>query len=193
MRGKTYQTVFDTGPDGAALRRNLDSLRVDLKAVDQIVLSHWHRDHSGGILEFLCCRKEVITAHHAVNTDNSCKGGEAGEDGVMCANEITVDVHPSRPLARGVAPPPLYNEVVCRLPEDPTVREMEDLGARVIMSREGRAVQGGSVFVSGEIPRVIAWEKGLLGGMRWIETEDGIGEWISDRVSICIYIVGIGG
>src|SRR5450432_764184 len=139
-----YQTLFDTGPDGAALARNLDSLKVDLIAVDRIVLSHWHRDHSGGILEFLRRRKDA--------TEANAVGG------------IIVDLHPSRLVARGIAPPPSYQKVLCRLPEDPTIQEIEALGATVESSGEGHVVQGATVFVSGEIPRVTGWEKGLLGG-----------------------------
>jgi 7,8-dihydropterin-6-yl-methyl-4-(beta-D-ribofuranosyl)aminobenzene 5'-phosphate synthase len=165
-----YQTLFDTGPDGAALARNLDSLKVDLIAVDRIVLSHWHRDHSGGILEFLRRRKDA-TARSA--EPNDAAGGHG----------IIVDLHPSRPVARGIAPPPSYQKVLCRLPEDPTVQEIEALGATVVSSGEGHVVQGATVFVSGEIPRVTAWEKGLLGGVRWIPREGGGGgEWVSEPV-----------
>jgi 7,8-dihydropterin-6-yl-methyl-4-(beta-D-ribofuranosyl)aminobenzene 5'-phosphate synthase len=162
--GKIYQTMFDTGPDGAALARNLDSLKIDLSVVDRIILSHWHRDHSGGILEFLQRRRDATAGMKSV-------GG------------ITVDLHPSRPFARGIAPPPSYQKVLCRLPEDPTIKEIEGLGAAVEMSDEGHLVQGDTVYVSGEIPRVTSWEKGLLGGVRYIPTEGtGEGAWVSEPV-----------
>jgi 7,8-dihydropterin-6-yl-methyl-4-(beta-D-ribofuranosyl)aminobenzene 5'-phosphate synthase len=162
----TYQTLFDTGPDGAALARNLDSLKIDLAAIDRIVLSHWHRDHSGGILEFLQRRKDVV----ALSTEEK---------------NVIVDLHPSRPVARGIAPPPSYQKVLCRLPEDPTIDEIEARGATVELNEDGHVVQGSTVFVSGEIPRVIGWEKGLLGGVRWIPREgvrEGSGEWVSEPV-----------
>ncbi|MCU0858566.1 MAG: MBL fold metallo-hydrolase [Pontiellaceae bacterium] len=40
--------LFDTG-QGLALRYNVDQLRIDLKTVDAVVLSHGHYDHTGGL------------------------------------------------------------------------------------------------------------------------------------------------
>lgn len=162
MGEKEYHTLFDTGPDGAALARNLDSLKVDIGSVDRIVLSHWHRDHSGGILEFLRRRR-----------------------GLSGKSQITVDLHPSRPFARGIAPPPTFDKVLACLPDDPTFQEIEALDAIVDRRDEGHVVQGDTVYVSGEIPRLTEWERGLLGGVRWIPKEeagddDVKGKWISE-------------
>ena len=41
--------LFDTGADGALLQSNMRSLGMDLRDVSQIVLSHWHWDHTGGL------------------------------------------------------------------------------------------------------------------------------------------------
>jgi 7,8-dihydropterin-6-yl-methyl-4-(beta-D-ribofuranosyl)aminobenzene 5'-phosphate synthase len=58
--------LFDTG-SGTAAVHNADLLGVDLAAVDRIVLSHGHFDHTGGLYEVLkrAGRKEII-AHPAV-------------------------------------------------------------------------------------------------------------------------------
>jgi len=112
------------------------------------VLSHWHRDHSGGILEFLKLRQQT-----------------------RASNEVVVDLHPDRPTARGIAPPP-YGRVVIRLPEDPTFEGVGSAGGRVEKHSEAHVVQDGTVFVSGEIPRVVPHEQGLLGGSRWIEGQE---------------------
>jgi len=58
--------LFDTGANYAAVR-NADKLGVDLRAVDKIVLSHAHADHTGGLREVLMRTgpKEVI-AHPAI-------------------------------------------------------------------------------------------------------------------------------
>lgn len=44
--------LFDTGPDASFLE-NAQSLGVDLKEVDFLVISHAHDDHGGGLAEFL--------------------------------------------------------------------------------------------------------------------------------------------
>jgi 7,8-dihydropterin-6-yl-methyl-4-(beta-D-ribofuranosyl)aminobenzene 5'-phosphate synthase len=58
--------LFDTGAGTAAVH-NAQIMRVDLSAVDRIVLSHGHYDHTGGLRDVLtrAGQKEVI-AHPAV-------------------------------------------------------------------------------------------------------------------------------
>ncbi|MBN1248110.1 MAG: MBL fold metallo-hydrolase [Anaerolineae bacterium] len=43
------QLLFDTGGDAPTLLNNAALLEKDLTAVDQIVLSHYHGDHTGGL------------------------------------------------------------------------------------------------------------------------------------------------
>ncbi|KAI0312977.1 beta-lactamase-like protein [Amylostereum chailletii] len=138
--GVPHFTLFDTGPDSRSLPRNLAALAIDSHAISRVVLSHWHADHTGGLLAFLRLRS---------------------------ASPCVVDAHPSRPIARGIAPPP-GNKVSARLPADPTFEQMEQAGAVVERHDEGHAVAGGTVWVSGEIERTTSWEEGLLGGMRWV-------------------------
>jgi 7,8-dihydropterin-6-yl-methyl-4-(beta-D-ribofuranosyl)aminobenzene 5'-phosphate synthase len=123
-----------------------------------VVISHWHADHTGGLLSFLDLR-----------------GKQPGASTI-------VDVHPSRPTARGIAPPP-SGEVICQLPRDPTFEDIEAHGGIVEMHREGHAVAGGTVWVSSEIPRVTPFEAGLIGGVRFILSDDGAGSWSKEPVS----------
>jgi len=44
--------LFDTGTSSVAVR-NADKLGIDLHSIDKIVLSHAHRDHTGGLREVL--------------------------------------------------------------------------------------------------------------------------------------------
>jgi 7,8-dihydropterin-6-yl-methyl-4-(beta-D-ribofuranosyl)aminobenzene 5'-phosphate synthase len=45
--------LFDTGGDGATLTSNMANLNLDPQAVDAIVLSHIHGDHTGGLTNLL--------------------------------------------------------------------------------------------------------------------------------------------
>jgi 7,8-dihydropterin-6-yl-methyl-4-(beta-D-ribofuranosyl)aminobenzene 5'-phosphate synthase len=159
--------VFDTGPDSRAFERNYASFDVaNTTSIDRVVLSHWHRDHSGAITSLVTMLK-----------------AQRDKDKPNAINEsvVTVDLHPDRPIARGMAP---RDKVIARLPEDPSLQELEAAGARLELHREGHAVGDGAVWVSGEIPRVTDFETGLLGGMRWYEDqEEGKGEWRPEPVS----------
>jgi glyoxylase-like metal-dependent hydrolase (beta-lactamase superfamily II) len=45
--------LFDTGGDGATLLANMAKLRIDPAGVREVVISHIHADHLGGLGEFL--------------------------------------------------------------------------------------------------------------------------------------------
>ncbi len=49
VRVNRAQVLFDTGPDPHILRKNAESLGVNLSSVGLIVLSHEHGDHVGGL------------------------------------------------------------------------------------------------------------------------------------------------
>lgn len=42
--------LFDTGPHSAIFLENAKRLEIEFEKIDVIVLSHWHIDHSGGML-----------------------------------------------------------------------------------------------------------------------------------------------
>lgn len=155
---KPHYTLFDTGPDSRSIARNIAAMQVQTHSVERVILSHWHSDHSGGMLTFLRLRAE---SEDAKNTP-----------------PCMVDLHPSRPLARGIAP--LGNVIGRHLP-DPTFEQIEQAGGVVEISVEGHATADGTVYVSGEIPRVTEWEAGLPSGVRWFETEKGKGEWVKEE------------
>ena len=50
-------TVFDTGENGNYLLRNMNHLNVDLNALQNVVISHDHFDHTGGLWKFLRQKK----------------------------------------------------------------------------------------------------------------------------------------
>ncbi|MCF8106857.1 MAG: MBL fold metallo-hydrolase [Desulfohalobiaceae bacterium] len=51
--------LFDTGGDGHILLSNMQKLGLNPKEVDTVVLSHIHRDHTGGLAAFLVHNHEV--------------------------------------------------------------------------------------------------------------------------------------
>jgi len=153
---ETHYTLFDTGPESLTIERNLASLNVDMSKVERIVLSHWHRDHSGGIVAALKL---------------AAKQGKK--------DPIVVDLHPDRPFARGIAP---NGNLIGRLPEDPTFEEIEFVGGKVETHAEAHTIAGKTVWISGEIPRVTSFEAGLLGAVTWYEERDGDGDWQPDEL-----------
>ncbi|TFK85561.1 hypothetical protein K466DRAFT_184385 [Polyporus arcularius HHB13444] len=156
-----HLTLFDTGPDSRSIIRNVEALQVPIERVERIILSHWHCDHSGGMLAFL--------KHRKVNCP---------PDTAPCV----ADLHPDRPLARGIAPVSAGGKVIGRLLDDPKFEQIEALGGVVEKHAEGHAVAGGAVWVSGEIPRVTHFEGGLPSGVRWVEQDGGEnGEWVKEE------------
>ena len=45
--------LFDTGESGAFLLHNMKELNIDLSAIDAVVISHEHWDHTGGLWDVL--------------------------------------------------------------------------------------------------------------------------------------------
>lgn len=128
--------------------------------MDVIQLSHWHRDHSGGLL------RAIRLINHAKQAKGV--GMVAGAGGVV------VDVHPGRPDYRGFA----VGEKIVSLEVDPSFEEMEDAGATVDKHDEMHTVLDDMFLVSGEIPRLTTYETGLRGSMRYDSEE---GDWFSDE------------
>lgn len=70
--------LFDTGPAGLATLHNAPWLGVDLRAADAIVLSHGHKDHTGGLAAVLQLlgRSIPVYAHPGIFADRYGKMGE---------------------------------------------------------------------------------------------------------------------
>ncbi len=59
ITGTDKTILFDTGTDSQILWHNIKELDVDMNKVDVIVISHSHRDHTGGLFSVLERIKEV--------------------------------------------------------------------------------------------------------------------------------------
>lgn len=153
-RGSETRTLlFDTGPEEEVFARNVQRLGADLGKVGAIVLSHGHWDHGGGMLRAL----DLIRAAGGPRT-------------------VPYYAHPGMFRSRASK----LADGSFRLMEDvPQPRALAIHGAEVIATTEPQLPLGGFAFVSGEIPRVTAYEPGLPGQHR--RTDDGTG-WEPDEL-----------
>ena len=135
-RGAHRHTVlFDSGPEEYAFERNSTRLGVDLGAVESIVLSHGHWDHSGGMLK-------------ALDLVRSRKGGRA----------VPYYAHPGMFRSRARQ---LRNGSILPMRDVPGIEALMAHGAEGNCTRERQVFVDSMFFLSGEIPRVTPFERGL--------------------------------
>lgn len=136
--------LFDAGPEAATFLRNADILGVDFSAVEAVVLSHGHWDHAGGLVA-------------AIEAVSKARRGE-----VYCF------VHPRMFAERGLQRP---NREVLQFESVPDPAALAHAGANVVSTREPQLIAGNAFYVSGEIPRLTAYETGFPGHVR--RADDG--------------------
>jgi 7,8-dihydropterin-6-yl-methyl-4-(beta-D-ribofuranosyl)aminobenzene 5'-phosphate synthase len=150
-----HSVLFDSGPEDYAFERNTTRLGADLGKIESIVLSHGHWDHSGAMLMAL----------GAIRARNGNR-------------EVPYYAHPGMFRSRGMK---LANASVRQMDDVPSINELTSQGARVICTTEPQSFLDDMFYVSGEIPRVTSFERGLPGQVR--RTEDGNG-WEPDELLI---------
>jgi 7,8-dihydropterin-6-yl-methyl-4-(beta-D-ribofuranosyl)aminobenzene 5'-phosphate synthase len=129
-----HTLVFDTGPEGAIFIRNCANLGIRLGEVEAIAVSHGHWDHMAAL-------------PHAV--DGIVKDG----------GRVTVHVNPEMFNDRAVR---LKSGKVVPVANVPRPTELEQCGAQVVNDFEPRLLLDDHFYLSGEIPRVSAFEKGRV-------------------------------
>ncbi len=154
------RVLFDTGTSGHVLEYNLRLLGVDPKSVDFVVLSHRHYDHTGGLRRFLELRE---------------------------GKPVTVVAHP-RLFEPAYARLRALGGVLRDIGLPYTRRELEELGARFLLSRKPVQLTE-RITVSGEIPR--EWGPTHAWGMLRLHN----GELVEDDMSddMALYIDSPGG
>lgn len=160
-----HTLLFDAGPEEDVWERNVKRTRADISTVERIHLSHWHRDHSGGMLRAIRmineAKKEAATKAEANTADQTA---------------VVADLHPDRPDFRGVQFP---GHAPISLEADPRFDEIEAAGAVLEKHSDAHTVSDGFFLVSGEIPRQTSYEGGIRFGKRYVAAKDA---WESDEL-----------
>jgi 7,8-dihydropterin-6-yl-methyl-4-(beta-D-ribofuranosyl)aminobenzene 5'-phosphate synthase len=73
------RVLVDAGAEGAAVH-NADMLGVNLKSIDRILLSHAHRDHSGGLRHMLKRTGPLEVIAHPAVWEEKCKTDPDGRN-----------------------------------------------------------------------------------------------------------------
>src|SRR5208337_4097990 len=129
--------LFDGGPVDYAVERNGVRLGIDFGAIGAVMLSHGHWDHAGGIPRALGL---IVQAN----------GGRA----------VPLFLHPGMFRPRGLRQ---SDGGVLPMQDIPTPAEWALFGAEPVVTDSPRTCLDGTFFVSGEIPRITPYEKGLVG------------------------------
>ena len=169
QRGDVRHTLlFDSGPEEYAFERNTTRLGVDLGRIEGIVLSHGHWDHAGAM-------KLALQRIRAGN------GGRA----------VPFHVHPGMFHQRGMKLP---DGSVRQMDDVPSAAELRSLGAEIVSTTQPQRLLDGMFHVSGEIPRVTPFERGLPGQVRRtaVDAPWGSDELLMDERWIAVNVKGKG-
>ena len=137
--------LFDGGPGDYAVERNGSRLGVAFGAIETAVLSHGHWDHAGGIPQALA----LIQAANG-------------------ARRVPLYLHPGMFHERGG-----MQSDGGVMPQDrvPSPKEWRDFGADPIVTDSPATCLDDMFYISGEIPRVTHYEKGLVGQVRRVSDD----------------------
>jgi 7,8-dihydropterin-6-yl-methyl-4-(beta-D-ribofuranosyl)aminobenzene 5'-phosphate synthase len=147
--------LFDTGPDEAVFERNVGRLGFDMGIVGAIVLSHGHWDHAGAMVRAL----EMIQI---------ANGGRA----------VPTYMHPGMYRTRAVKE---ADGSMKRFEDVPKAERLAQHGAQVVHATQPLLALDRAFYVSGEIPRLTAFETGMRGQYRL--SDDGA-HWEPDPIII---------
>jgi 7,8-dihydropterin-6-yl-methyl-4-(beta-D-ribofuranosyl)aminobenzene 5'-phosphate synthase len=152
---RQHSILLDSGPEDYAFERNTTRLGADLGKVESIVLSHGHWDHSGAML----------LALGAIRSRNGNR-------------DVPFYAHPGMFRPRGIKS---ANIGVRQMDDVPSIEELTSRGAKVICTIDPQSFLDNMFFVSGEIPRVTTFERGMPGQV--CRTTDGK-SWEPDELLI---------
>ncbi|MCL0089146.1 MBL fold metallo-hydrolase [Dehalococcoidia bacterium] len=128
--------LVDTGPSFSAVH-NAQLMGIDLSAIDRIVLSHGHADHTGGLREVLRRRDEIeVIGHPGIWSPKYVRReGEAEQyNGIPFSRELLESLGARFNLVRG----PVYiSEHVMTTGEIPMLSEHEEIESNLLVREDG--------------------------------------------------------
>lgn len=130
----SHELLFDSGPEGATVERNGDRLGIDFSSIEEVMLSHGHWDHVGGMI-------------HALRVIHEANGGR----------RVPVHVNEGMFVDRGME----IAGTVLPFEGVPSAAEMEAVGGEIVSDPNAHTTLDDMLYVSGEIPRVTPFEQGL--------------------------------
>ncbi|MEI6160647.1 MAG: MBL fold metallo-hydrolase [Roseococcus sp.] len=145
--------LFDGGPVDMAMERNATRLGVDFAGIEAVMLSHGHWDHAGGLPQALAMMR-------------AANGGRA----------TPLYLHPGMFRERGMRQ---ADGGVLPMDFIPSLAEWTAMGAAPVVSADAQLALDGLFYVSGEIPRITPYERGLPGQVA--READGAA-WESDEL-----------
>lgn len=164
---QSHALLFDTGPESWVFERNVLRLGVDLGAVEGIVLLHGHWDHAGAM-------------GRALQMISLLNGGK----------DVPTYLHPGMFALRAMRAP---DGRMALMESVPSVELLQENGARAIVTADELTISSESFYVSGEIPRVTEFERGLPGQHRL--NSEGIWEpdaLLMDERFVAVNVAGKG-
>jgi len=142
--------LFDGGPVDMSMARNAPRLGVNFAAIDAMMLSHGHWDHAGGLPQALSLLPE--------------------------GKRVPLYLHPGMFAERGMRQ---SDGGVLPMDPVPTAAGWAAMGADPVVSAEPLSVLDGLFQISGEIPRVTDYERGLPGQ---VARTDENAAWVADEL-----------
>ena len=130
----SHGLLFDTGPEGVTVERNGDKLGIDFSSIEEVVLSHGHWDHVGGLIG-------------ALKLIHQANGGK----------QVPVHVNDGMFVDRGME----MGDKVLPFAPVPGTAEIETAGGVIVSNPNAHTALDDMLYVSGEIPRVTPYEVGL--------------------------------
>ncbi|WP_353212723.1 MBL fold metallo-hydrolase [Rhodovarius sp.] len=148
--GGPRSMLFDGGPVDMSMARNAPRLGVNFAGIDAMMLSHGHWDHAGGLPQALSMLPE--------------------------GKRVPLYLHPGMFAERGMRQ---SDGGVLPMDPVPTPAGWAAMGADPVVSAEPLSVLDGLFQISGEIPRVTGYERGLPGQ---VARADDTAPWVADEL-----------